>query len=797
MFSDLRYAIRQLIKAPGFTAVAVLTLAIGVGGCTAIFSVVSGLILNPLPYPESSRLMEIDESPAPGALGGSCGGTFLEWQENNQHFDLMAAFHPVSRNLSGRGEPAQIQGWEVTPQFLQLFGLRPVLGRDFSPENDSAVGNRNVVIVSDRFWKTHLDSDPNAIGQFLRFDGTGYEVIGVLEPAALLSPDVDFLAPSGILAEQYKQDRNYNYVTTTIGRLKPGATPEAAAAQLTAVKQRNNELYPERKKSWVVAVGSLQERMFGGARQPLGLLMAAVAVVLLIACANIANLLLARNTARQAEIAVRAALGASRGRLFRQLFTESLVLAVLGGMAGILVAAFAIGPLTAFTRVNTFQRIDFAINGGVLAFALGASVLTGVLFGVLPAWRSIRPDVIEHLKEGARGGTSAARRRVQSILIVAETGLTVVLLVTAGLLLRSFANVANESMGFDRNGALAFRIAQLGDTAQTVEKRTQFADRVLAELERIPGVTDAGVISAMPLNGRNFYGDAIHRSDQPVTDANITAGFDGVSPGFFHALGIPILRGRNLTAADNHADAHKVMLVNEALVARFFPDGEEALGGHINFKGNDWEIVGIVGDVRRFNPAAPPPMAVYLPLVHFPWSTHYVVRTTLPPESIAAQVRQAVKNVNPEQPISDLRTLDDLFNQSMTFRRMMLTLLALFAGTALLLACVGLYGVMAYSVAQRTRELGIRIALGAGRRGVLQLVLGHGMKLLGIGIGIGAIGALLVAPILESQLYEVGRFDPSVFLGVSLTLVAVGALACWLPANRATKVDPITALRAE
>lgn len=797
MLSDLRFALRQLAKFPGFTAVAVLTLALGIGACTAIFSVVSGLILNPLPYPDSARLMQIDESPAPGVFGGSCGGTFLEWQENKEHFDLMAALHPVSRNLSGRGEPAQIQGWEVTPQFLQLFGLRPVLGRDFRAADDAAVGNRNVVIVSDRFWRTYLDSNPNAVGEFLRFDGAGYEIIGVLEPDALLSPDVEFLAPSGILAEQYKQDRNYTYVTTTIARLKPGSTPEAAAAHLTAVKQRNSALYPERKKAWTVAVGSMQERMFGGARQSLGLLMAAVAVVLLIACANIANLLLARNTARQTEIAVRAALGASRWRLFRQLFTESLVLAVLGGGAGVLVALFAIDPLTTFTQVNSFQRIDFGINGDVLAFALAASLLTGLLFGVLPAWRSIRPDVVEHLKDGARGGTSASRRRLQSILIVAETGLTVVLLVTAGLLLRSFANVANESMGFDRHGALAFRISQLGDTAQTVENRTQFTDRILAELERIPGVTAAGVISAMPLNGRNFYGDAIHRSDQPVTDANITAGFDGVSPGFFKALGIPILRGRNLTDADNRADAPKVMLVNLALIARFFPDGKEALGGHISFKGNDWEIVGIVGDVRRFNPAAPPPMAVYLPLVHFPWSTHYVVRTTLPPESLGPQIRQAVQNVNPDQPVSDLRTLDNLFDESMNFRRMMLTLLALFAGTALLLACIGLYGVMAYSVAQRTRELGIRMALGAGRRSVLRLVLGQGLKLLVVGIVVGAIGAAAASPVLESQLYNVGRFDLSVFIGVSLTLVAVGALACWLPANRATKVNPIEALRAE
>jgi putative ABC transport system permease protein len=795
--NDLRYAFRQLRKSPGFTAVAVLSLAIGIGGCTAIFSVVSGLLLSPLPYPESARLMQIDELAAPGNFGGSCGGTFLEWQENNEHFELMAAFHPVGHILTGRGEPEQVQGWEVTSQFLSLFGLRPVLGRDFRPDDDAAGANHRVIIATDHFWREHLASDPSVVGEFIQFDGEGYEVIGVLEPDALIFPGVDFLAPTGMLSAQHKQDRNYTYVTTTIARIKPGSTPEAAAAQLTTVKQRNNELYPERKKAWTVAVGGLQERMFGGARQSLGLLMGSVGVVLLIACANIANLLLARNTSRTAEIALRATLGASRGRLFRQLLTESLVLAVIGGAAGIFIATLAIDPLVTFAGVSSFERIEFGVDGRVLAFALGASLLTGVLFGMLPAWRAIRPDMIGALKEGGRSGTSGARKHLQSTLIVAETGLTVVLLVVAGLLLRSFANVAGESVGFDRHGALAFRISQSGDTAQTIEKRTQFTDRILTELEQIPGVNAAGVISAMPLNGRNYYGDSIHRSDQPVTDANITAGFDGVSPGFFRAMGIPILRGRNLTAADNRADAPKVMLVNDALVDRFFPDGGDPLGGRIHFKGNDWEIVGVVGNVRRFNPAGVPTMQVYLAQVHFPWSTHYVVRTDLPPASIASQVRGAVANVNPDQPISDLRTLDDLFRERMNFRRMMLTLLSLFAGTALLLACIGLYGVMAYSVAQRTREIGIRMALGAGRRGLLSLVLGQGLKLLVIGIVIGAIGAALASPILESQLYNVGRFDPAVFIGVSLTLVAVGALACWLPARHATRVNPIEALRAE
>ncbi len=794
---DLRFAARDLRKSPGFATVAILTLALGIGATTAIYSVVSALLLNPLPYPDSPRIMQIDEAPRPGARGGSCGGTFLDWQNHNLHFESLAATHAMSRTLTGRGDAQIINGLEVTPQYLSLFGLHPALGRDFRPEDDIAGANDNIIILSHRFWQEIFNGDRAVLGQFLNFDGEGYEVIGVLPPDALLDPTIAFLAPTGLFNDELKQTRNYHYVTTTFGRLKPGVTPEAAAAQLTTVKQGLNHLYPDRKKEWTVAVTSLQESLFGGARQPLNLLLWSVGVVLLIACANVANLLLARTSARRGELALRLALGATKGRIVRQMLTESLLLAFLGGGAGIGLAALAINPLTVFTGVSDFQRLEIGLNGGVLAFALTASVFTGFIFGLLPALRAARPDVSDAIKDGGRSGSAGRRKVAQSALIVIETGLTVVLLVVAGLLMRSFYKAAHAEVGFQTHGALSFRLNHTGESARTVDDRIRFSDRVLAELRSIPGVEQAGFISNMPLNGNRFFGDSIQRADRIESDNNIVAGFDAVSPGYFETMRTPLLRGRDFTPADNHVDAPRVMLVNQSVVDRFFDADENPIGHHILFKGEPYEIVGVVADSRRFSLDNQPFRQVFIPLAHFPWSTHYVVRTPLPPESLSSAVRQAVQRVDPNQPIHELRTLQDMADNTLQFRTMILTLLGLFATAALVLACVGIYGVMAYSVNQRTREMGIRLALGAAARDVIRLVLRDGLGVVGLGLLLGAIGAGFASQLLQSQLYDVGRLDPITFISVAAVLLTVGAAACFLPARRAAQVDPMTSLRAE
>ncbi|MDQ8205393.1 ABC transporter permease [Pelagicoccus sp. SDUM812003] len=794
---DLAFAARNLRKSPGFAFVAIFTLAIGIGGNTAIFSVLNGLLLNPLPYPDSQRIVQVNESPGPNAFGAAGGGSFLLWERQNEHFDKIAGSHTMSHNFSGRGDPEVVRGLEVTPQYLSVFGLRPQLGRDFRPEDDQAGSNEHVTIISHRFWQQQFDGDPNVIGKYAVFDDQGYEIIGVLEPEALLDPEIDFLSPTGILNDEMKQSFGYHYVTFVVARLKPGATSEAAAAQLTALKLQNNDLYPPRKKEWVVSVDLLQERLFGGARQSLNLLIGAVGAVLLIACVNVANLLLSKTASRRSELALRLAVGATKGRIIRQLLTESLLLSCLGGLVGIGIAAITIDPLVTFAGISDIQRLTIGLDLRVLGFALGAALLTGFLFGLIPALKAARPDVNEHLKDGARSGTSGGRRKLQSILVISETALTAILLVVAGLLIQSFVNAANEDVGFNRDGLLVFRINPSGDNASSIEKRVRYADRLLAEFRAIPGATEVALITNMPMNGRTFYGDSLQRADKIEEDNNITAGFDAISPGFFNTLDIPILAGRDLSEADNREDAHKVMLINQSMVERFFPDGEDPLGKHMIFKGDPYEVVGVVGDINRFGVDTQSPRQVYIPLAQFPWSTHFAIRTDLPPLSLIPQVRKAVQNVQPGQPIFEVDTMENLANQTLSFRTMMLSLLSIFAGASLVLACVGIYGVMAYSVTQRTREMGIRLALGAKTQGVTNMVVKDGLLVIGIGLVVGILGAVFAGRLLQNQLYEVDSFDPFTYIGVAIVLLAVGAAACFLPARRASRVDPMTSLRCE
>lgn len=796
-WGDLRFAFRNLRKSPGFTLVAVFTLAIGIGGNTAIFSVVSGLLLNPLPYEDSERLVQINEEPRPGVYWRSSGGTFLEWQENNEHFEVMAIRRDISRSLSGYGDPRVIHGWEVTPEFLTVLGLRPLLGRDFREEDDQAGGNHDVVILSHRFWEHTLGGDPGIIGTFVKLSGKGYEVIGVLESESLMNPEIEFLTPSRILTNERSQSRDFRFVGETWARLKPGASVDAASAHLEAVKERNIDLYPVRKKEWGVSVGRVQDRMFQGARRSLNLLLWSVGAVLLIACVNVANLLLARMTSRSGELALRLALGASKSRIVCQIMTECLFLSLLGGVVGIVLGSLTIDPLVRYVGVEGIQRIEIGLDGQVLAFALGASILTGLLFGILPALKATGSDSGKFLKDGARSGTSGGRKRVQSILIVAETGLTVVLLVVAGLLIRSFFNASNEDVGFDREGALTFRLNPAGDFGKSVEKRIHYSDRILEELSRIPGVSASGFISQMPMNGTKYHGEAIYRTDRKDEEEGVDAGFDAISPGYFDAIGISILRGRNLTDADNRVDAPKVMVISDRTAKRLFTEDEDPLGRLIDFKGAAYEVVGITSDIRRYSLDLEPPLQVYLPLARFPWRTYYIVRSSVPPLSLVPLVREAVQSINAEQPIYDIETLDVLTDQTLSYRSVLLTLLSLFALVATLLACVGVYGVMAYTMSQRTREMGIRLALGATERSVVRSVLVDGLRLIAVGLILGAVGAGFASRLLQRYLYDVGRFDPVTFFAVSLLLVAVGAVACWLPARRASRIDPMDALRSE
>lgn len=795
--SDLRFALRQLAKSPGFTAIAVLTLALGIGANTAIFSIVNALLLRPLDYPEPDRIVQVFATPAPGARGPASGGVFMDWQDHTTQLESIAALHTSDMNLTGTGDPVRVSGAHVSAQFLRVLGVNPVLGRDFTAEEDAPGGNRNVVILSHEIWSSRFGGDASLVNATVRLDGQAYTVVGILPPQALLFPNIDFLAPSTIRADAWKQIRDYNYPVAVFGRLKPGATLDQAIAELVAMKQAKSSEYPAFMKDWSVSMQTLQESFFGTSRPYVLTLLAAVGFVLLIACANVANLLLARASARETEMAVRVALGASRGRVIRQLLTESVVLALLGGCAGVLLGWLAINPIVALANLRNLPALSVGLDARVLLFALGTSVLTGVLFGTLPALRAARPNVQSQLKEGARGSSGGTRRRAQTLLVVTETALTVVLLVCAGLLLRSFTNALGSEIGFDRENVLVFDVSQPGAKAPDVDARIRFVDQVLAELARVPGAEAAGVISALPMNGQRGYGDFISREDQPDTRNNLNAGFDGVGGDFFQTLRIPLLRGRYFTPADNRTSAPRVMILNLALARQLFGE-EDPIGRQMHFKNEVWEVVGVVGDTRVFQLDVPPRPACYLPQVHFPWYNSFAVRTKVPPMTLADDVRRAVLAVDPEQPIANLTTLELNVQRSLQTRTTMLTLLGCFAAVALVLSCIGIYGVVATMVEQRTREMGIRIALGAGAGQVVRQVLRDGLLSVLIGLGIGAAAAVGASRLINSQLYQLSALDQPVIFGLACVLLfAVAVLACLVPARRATSVDPIEALRAE
>jgi len=796
MLSDLRYALRQLAKSPGFVAVAVFTLALGIGANTAIFSIVDAFLLKPLPYPESDRIVQVWEAPNTGGLAITSGGVFMDWQDHTTQLESIAAAHQADKNLTGDGEPVRISGLEVTADYLRVLRINPVLGRGFSPQDDAPGGDRHVVILTYELWQSRFQGNPNAVGRAVHFDGESYTVIGVLPPNAIAATNVNFLTPATIRADAYKQSRDYSYVCFVIGRLKPGATMQQAQEELAIAKRALNASYPKFKEPWSVTLQTLQEALFGNSRPYVLTLLMAVGVVLLIACANVANLLLAKASSRQGEIAVRVALGATTGRIIRQLLTESVLLALVGGVAGVLLGDFAIKPLVSFAGIQAVAGIEIGIDARVLVFALATTLATGLLFGVFPALSVARPDLNRHLKEGVRGSTTGSRGRMQSLLIVSETVLTVILLVSAGLLLRSFVKALNSNPGFNRENVLTFDLTQPGSKAPTNGHRVRFVHDILQHIEQIPGVASAGMASSTPMNGIVGYGDLVSRDDRPATRNDLNAGFDSVAGDFFKVVGIPLMRGRFFTEADNDEKAPKVMIINESLARRFFGE-EDPIGRLLHFKDAAWEVVGVVGSVRQYQLDVDPQPQVYFPQVYFPWYTSIVVRTQVPPLTLVAQVRRAIQAVDPEQPIANLGTLEQSVGNTLQTRRIMLTLLSMFAATALILACIGIYGVMAYAVAQRTREMGIRIALGAGAGQVVALVMRNGLKLVLIGLGIGAACSVGVGHLIASQLYNVSKTDPTVFALVALALLTATMAACWLPARKATRVNPIEALRAE
>jgi putative ABC transport system permease protein len=797
----------MLAQRPGFTAAAVMALALGIGANSAIFSVVNAVLLRSLPYKEPNQLMIVQSTKRQDSRrsGSASYLDFADWRSQNQVFDEMAAFHSKGHTLTGASEPERIDGARVSASFFPLLGVETSLGRGFLPEEDKPKGER-VAIISHGLWQRRFGSDPNIIGQSLTLDAQNYTVIGVLgagfnfpveiEKADIWSP----LALDGQLLEQ----RGAHFLKV-IARLKPGVSPQAAQAEITTIASRLEQQYPEDNTDRVVSLYSLYDHLVGGIRPALLVLLGAVGFVLLIACSNVANLLLARAAGRQREIAIRMALGATRGRIVRQLITESLILAFIGGGAGLLLALWGVESLIALSPANLPRLSGVGVDGWVLSFTLLISMMTGIIFGLAPALKASKPDLNDALKEGGRGSTEGfSGRRLRNLLVVSEMALALVLLISAGLLIRSFLRLQQVNAGFDPSNVLT---AQVGLPESKYKEGVQvsaFFEQTLERIAALPGVESAGGITVLPLSGNNMRTSfTVQNRPAPPPGQEPLAELRTVTPGYFRTLRIPLLRGEEFTENYKRGSPGRI-IINDTMARRFWPD-EDPIGQRVSIgislddaDPTVWEIVGIVGDVRHASLDVEPSPEMYVSHSQMSWPfLTLVVRSSSDPMAMAGPVRDQILAIDKDQPVSSIRSMERMVSASIAQPRFYLLLLGIFAALALVLAAVGIYGVLSYSVTQRMHEIGIRMALGAEPADVIKLVVGQGMMLALAGVAIGLIGAFVFTRLMSSMLYGVSATDPVTFAALALLLTAVALLASYIPARRATKVDPMVALRYE
>jgi putative ABC transport system permease protein len=800
IFNDLRHGARILLRSPGFTAVAVAALAIGIGANTAIFSVVNTLLIERLPYGEPDRLAVVWEHNIPRDRKNNVvsPGNFIHWREMNRVFDDLAGVSlAFNVTLTGRGDPVEIPFQYVTPEFFPVVGVQPSMGRWFGPEEGR---ESRSVVISHRLWRTRLQQDPEILTRGLTLNGISHSVVGVMPAGfSFLDKTVDLWLPLRFPAEARTPRGRW---LVTVGRLKPGVTAEQAQRDMTRVAGELTTMFPDFNTGWTARVVPLREQLTGDIRPALLVMLGAVAFVLLIACANVANLLLARATARQRELAVRAALGAGRGRLIRQLLAESVVLAAAGGAAGLALAWWGLQVLRAVVAERLpIQRLEMVgIDGPVLAFTMGATLVSGIFFGLIPAFTAAGTSLNESLKEGGRTGSAARGARTRSAFVVVEIALALVLLVGAGLLVRSFARLMEVDAGFETDRTMTMRVSLPLARYADAPKRVQFFERLLERVQQVPGVQSAGAISSLPLVGLGsatsyeIVGEpAPPRGQEPVADVRV------ITKDYFKAMGIPLVRGRLFDERQPSEAVNKV-IVNEALARRHWPN-DDPIGRRIKISWNEDvedEIVGVVGDVVHAGLDAQVRSMTYWPLArNGDGSMTLTLRTAGEPASVVSAVRGLLREQDADLALADIRTMDEVVSQSVAQRRLMMVMLAIFAGAALLLAAVGIYGVIAYSVTQRTQEIGIRLALGAQRSDVLRMVVGQAAMLAVAGVVIGALGAAFLTRLMADLLFGVKPFDPLTFGVVAAGLTGVALLASYVPGRRATRVDPVIALRAE
>ncbi len=800
---DFRFAGRQLAKSPGFTLIVVLTLALAVGATTSIFSVVHGVLLQPLPFAEPDRLARVFPVEE-GEKGSFSAPNFLDWSKASRTVSAAAAYTSSSLNLSGdSGEPERLEAMQVGSRFFSILGVRPVAGRWFSANEDQE-GAAKVAVISEELWRRRFGGDAGVIGKSINLDNEPYTVVGIVAREDQYLAGADVWIP--LVFPEWALSSRGGVWLSAIARLAPGVTLEQAQLEAKTIAARLEKQYPDSNTGQSMSLSPLQEQMVGDVRTPLLVLMGAVASVLLIACVNVANLLLVRASSREGEVAIRTALGAGRGRIVRQLLTESLVLALVGGAAGVGLAVWLTRGLVSLAPQETPRLEEVGLDASVLFFALGITLVTGLLFGLAPAFQASRPDLTVALKEVARGSRGHAATRARNVLVVAEIALAVVLLAGAGLLLRSFARLQEVELGFQPDKVVTFNLSlpssQFGE--DDGPRLRAFAVSLQERMRQLPGVTSAGVAAyAMPLGDMTFSlsFDVEGRSPKPPGEKDsMRIGF--VAPDFLRTLGVPVLRGRGLTEHDREG-APQVVLLNETAARRFFP-GEDPLGKRILLGWSEdgvpkgGEVVGIVGDFKQRALDREVDPELFLPFLQNPMDTLAIVmRTTADPAAVAGAARAAVRQIDPTLPLYDLQTLEDVVAASASQPKFYLLLLGGFAAIALVLAAVGIYGVIAYSVRQRTQEIGIRMALGATRRRVLQMVVRQGLVLALVGAVAGLAGALFATRGMRSLLYQVSASDPPVYGAVAVVLVLVAALASYLPARRAARTEPQLALRGE
>jgi putative ABC transport system permease protein len=801
---DIRFGIRMLAKKPMFSIIAVITLALGIGANTAIFSVVNGVLLRPLPFKEPDRLMMIRETKLPQFPEFSvAAGNFLDWKKQNTVFERLVAYKGSSLNLIGTGDPERLRALNVTEGFFAMLGAHPQLGRDFLAEEDQ-VGHNNVVILSYGLWQRRFSGDPKILNQTITLNRQAYTVIGVM-PATFHfgsgENELDLWTPMAFTEEQAQNHGGHGLVA--IGQLKPGVTVDQARAEMSAIAARLAEQYPV-DIGWDVKIMPLLEFSVRSIKPALLVLLVAVAFVLLIACANVANLLLARAAGRQKEIATRTSLGASRWRIVRQLLTESLLLSLLGGALGLALAKWGMDLLLTLAPPDLPRLNNVSLDGRALAFTATITLLTAVIFGLVPALQSSKPNLNETMKDAGRGSTEGGRRqRIRSTLVVLEVATALVLLVGAGLMIKSFWQLQKVDPGFNPDNALTAQVSLPKTKYPEESQQVAFFQQLIERVATLPGVQSAGAGHVVPLSGNDFV-LAFEIDGRPPLQPGVTqsTNYYSVSTDYFKAMGIPLRRGRVFTERDIK-DSPRVAVINETMAKKIFPD-EDPIGKRITFDNRqkenpEWfEIVGIVGDVKQYGLDQVTTMQTYEPYIQqtFPYMT-LVVRTTGDPTNLSAAIRSEVLKLDKEQPTTNFKTLDEFFSISIAQQRFSVVLLGVFAVVALVLSAVGIYGVLSYAVTQRTHEIGIRVALGAGRRDVLRLVVGQGMQLTVIGVAGGLGAAFALTRLMASLLFGVTATDAVTFASVASLLLAVGLLACYIPARRATKVDPLVALRYE